>query len=229
MKLYIFHGENVVESRRKLVEWLENAQVKGWQKVELSGKELSRNQLLDTIRSQGLFSTKKLIVIENFLSGNKKGVEIAKGLVQQIHNDTVLIFWEGKSLDGRKIKSLAKYYTIQAFKLPRSLFIFLDSLKPENTQNLLKLLQETREKVEPELLFYMLGKQIRFLIWAKAQAKTLNLAPWQKGKLLKQAETFTLEHLRKLHSELLEIDRLQKKSRLPEDLSASLDLLVASI
>ncbi|MBI4033181.1 MAG: hypothetical protein HY377_01575 [Candidatus Blackburnbacteria bacterium] len=75
----------------------------------------------------------------------------------------------------------------------------------------------------------MLARQARLLIWAKLDPKTLKVAPWQRSRLLEQAKKWDRDKLLAFHSELLNLDRANKRSRLPEDLSSSLDLLIASI
>ena len=168
------------------------------------------------------------LVIENFFTGNKKAQEIIGELLKQ-KGETILVFWEGKQLAPVLVKCLAKDFIIQEFKVPVYVFKFLSSVIPGNAPVVLKLLHETLRKDSADFLFVMLAKHVRMLAWAKIDPKTLLAPPWQKDSLIKQASKFSEDQLIGLHSKLLEIDRKNKRSQLPEDLSASLDLLVASL
>ena len=66
MKNYILHGENRVESRKKLSELIREAKGKGWEVTKVDGTSLTRGGLLTHSRSQSLLSTGQLLVIYNF-------------------------------------------------------------------------------------------------------------------------------------------------------------------
>jgi len=52
------------------------------------------------------------------------------------------------------------------------------------------VVRETKQHSPAEFLLVMLARQVKLLIWAKVDAETLKLAPWQIGKLKKQASFF---------------------------------------
>lgn len=235
MKAYIFHGDDTVESRKKLTDWIARARQKNWAVEKVAGESITTREVATSIKSDSLFSDKQLIVIENFILSNKDSFDFLKKLSQEMQKDylkgdgRVVIFWERKGIDGRKLTSLKKYFLIEGFSLPFVLFNFLDALSPGNTKKALISLNQAKSSLPPEMLLVMTARQVRLLIWAKTDPKTLKLSPWQKQKLIKQAENFEEKDLYALHSKLLEIDRKQKTSTAAQNLPSTLDLLVAGI
>lgn len=227
MKSYILHGENRVESRKKLSEIIRDAKSKGWEVTRVDGTSLTRGELFTHARSQTLLSTGQLLVIENFFQNNRKAAEDVLEIPQD--ENITLVFWEGKALTPATVKKLQGKFTVQEFKIPVAVFKFLDSLSPGNAKGSLRLLQEAKNRDEAEFLLIMMARQVRLLIWAKEGPETLKLPPWMKNNLSRQSEKFTLDELLSFHNKLLGLDRDNKHSRLPENLEASLELLVAGL
>ncbi|MDO8503111.1 MAG: hypothetical protein Q7S60_00290 [bacterium] len=226
MKSKILHGENQVQSRKALSEIVRQAKKDGWEISRLSGEGLDKSKLLTAVRSQALFGGGHLVVVENFFANNKN----AKKIIQEIplENGT-LVFWEGKALSKTATYGVEKNFEILEFKIPVSVFKFLDSLMPSNTRVALKFLQQAVKDDSADFILLMIARQVRLLIWAKLDPETLKLAPWQKSRIIEQAKEWDKDKLLSFHTQLLDLDRANKRSRLPEDLSASLDLLVAGL
>lgn len=227
MRSYILHGENRVESRRKLSEIIREAKGKGLEVVKIDGASMTKGELLTHSRSQTLLSTAQLLIIENFFKNNKKAAQQILEIPQD--ENITLIFWEGKQLTPTTVRKLQVKFTVQEFKIPVAVFKFLDSLAPNNARVSLKLLQEAKNRDEAEFLLIMMARQVRLLIWAKEDTDTLKVPPWMEHNLAQQADKFTSSQLRVFHGKLLELDRDNKHSRLPENLEASLELLVAGL
>lgn len=229
MKPTILHGENVVASRNKLNTLIQELFSKGYETIKLD--KPTKEELLLTLRSDSLFSENRLVIAENFFSTGKDAIEILDSIralfVSSSHAS--LACWEPKTLPPGTVKKLAPTFLLQEFKLPTSLFTLLDNLRPNNTANILKLYSQSSKKIEAELLFAMLIRQTRLLLWLKLDPETANLPSWQKGKLESQADKFTEKELIGLNEKLLEIDRAYKTSKLPADLTSSLNLLFTSM
>lgn len=225
-KFIILHGDNQVESRKRLSQLISQARKKGLEVGRLDGKVVGKSDLLMAARGQSLLSDERFVVVEGFFTGNKKAAEVLEEVAKV--GGTQFIFWEKTALGPATVKKLLKIAAIEQFKIPKSIFKFLDSLAPGNTKAMLGLLHGVKES-EEEFVLFMLGRQIRLLIWAKLDPNTLDVPDWQKKRLVSQAKNFTYDQLRKLHTRLLEIDRMNKHSQLPENLSASLELLVAGL
>lgn len=218
----ILHGDNQVASREKLNLLINDGKLAGKGLIYLDNP--SKKELLDATSAQSLFGDENIIVIENFLTGNKDAV----GILSQIQ-DVPLIIWEKKGLTPSVVKKLSGKFSVLEFKLPTVLFALLDSIYPKNAKKILEFLNVLKQETEPEFIFIMISGRVRQLLWAKLELDTLTVAPWQRNKLTQQARRFTNEQLLMLHSKLLETDRSQKLSQLPENLTASLELLLTSI
>ncbi|MBI2268360.1 MAG: hypothetical protein HYU80_02820 [Candidatus Blackburnbacteria bacterium] len=235
MKHYIFHGDNHVESRGALTSLITQMQGRGFEVVKLDGAVTTKPDLLTAAKSQMLISLGQLVVVENLLSLNKKGGEIFGEVGEELQkpylvgSGTVFVFWEKKSISPASLKSLSQGFFVREFKVPVLVFKFLDSVYPKNTRYVLKMLEDVQRAVAPEFLLIMLSRQVRLLIWVKCDPDTLKVPGWQKTKLITQAEKFTVDQLFSLHNKLLELDRAQKHSQLPEDLPSSLALLALSV
>lgn len=228
MNSYLLHGENHPESRRKLSLLISQAEAQGWEIVRLDGSE-DKIDLNSISGTASMFGSGNFIVVENYFLNNKKAVQLVKELLNKPNPQTALLFWESKTIAPQTVRSFAKYLQIEEFKIPKILFNFLDSFSPGNAINSLRLLQKTLRENSPDMLVIMLSRQIRLLYCALVDPKNLKLPDWQKRNLEQQAKKFTPGQLLKIHKQLLELDRKNKRSQLPENLEASLDLLVASI
>lgn len=226
MKSKILHGENQVQSRKALSEVIRQAKKDGWEITRLSGENLDKEKLLTAVRSQALFGGEHLIIVEDFFENNKNANKIVRGIPL---NGVEVVFWEGRALSKTATSGLNKNSDVLEFKIPVSVFKFLDSLTPRNTQVALKLLQQAVKDDSADFILLMIARQVRLLIWAKLDSGTLKVAPWQRSRILEQAKKWDKEQLLAFHTQLLNLDRANKSSRLPEDLSASLDLLITSI
>lgn len=226
MTNFLLHGENVSQSRTRLNELVAQAKQKGHEIIRIDAKGAPADEILTSSRAQSLLGRPQLTVIEN-LSVKKDSFSLLKRVLEQ--SPSPVVVWEAKKLTPAQIRKLPEKLRTEEFKVPASIFKFLDALSPKNTTPALRLLQQAKETSPSEFLLFMLGTRVRRLIWAKEDPETLRLPDWQKKRLIAQAEKWQLTQLYTLHTRLLELDRRSKKSELPEDLPASLDLLVAEI
>ena len=231
----ILHGDNVVASRQKLTEHIEEAKKKGVKEViKLEGKTLSETQLRQALEAKSLFGADKLVVIEKLLS-RQRSKEKNK-LVDILASDrrpptaSQIILWERKEITKANLNKLRNFQP-QLFKTPPAIFKFLDSLKPNNSKQTLTYLHNGLRAQPSELVFYMLSRRVSDLIIAqdKQADALLKGAPWQKGKLKTQAQNFSLKQLTNLHTKLLDIDESIKTGSNLLPLSSQLDLLLAKI
>jgi hypothetical protein len=226
----IIHGEDTNASRNALYQLREKSQP-----LVLDGEKISLTDLTQVFDGGGLFATEQTIVIEQLLSKRKgtKEFETMLTLLQEHTLDTELYLWEGKELD-KKALSAFPHATIKAYKLPQTLFLLLDSIRPNQGQKLVQLFHQTLQHAEAEMIFFMLIRQIRLLLALSEQGKqqideVKRLAPWQQAKLQKQAKAFPLPVLLSLHAQLFEIEKQLKTGGLPLDLSLAIDNLLLGI
>ncbi|KPJ71016.1 hypothetical protein AMJ51_00355 [Microgenomates bacterium DG_75] len=224
--MLIIHGDNQVESRQFLVSQIEQARAKGKEIVRLEGKDVDLERLRQALENKSLFGGEKLVVVENLLV-NLPSKSISKYLSDRQPKN--LIIWEGKEISQSKFKGLK--FKEKFFKLPPIIFKFLDAVLPGNSRYSLKLLKQTVNQSSAENVFYMLSRQIRYLIIANQLGKKglKGLHPFQQQKIALQAKKFNLSQLLTIHRKLLYIDWQQKTGQAPMDLAGQLDLLVASL
>ncbi len=226
--IQVLHGDNLVKSRQFLTEKIEIAREKDRELVILDGLKTSLEEIRSALGSKSLFGSKRLVIIENLYSSpqSKRKSKIL-GFLKKGEFETELILWEKKEIKKR----FSKNFKVNLFKLSTAIFKFLESLKPKNKKESLRLLNEVKRKESEEMIFYLLIRQIRLLIKAKdlGEKGLTELQSWQKRKLLTQAKNFKLDQLKNIYQDLLKLDYQQKTSGLPLSLSSSLDLLIASI
>jgi len=228
--IYIFSGDDIVSSRKAFLEHIERLKTDGFLVERVSGKDLTLESMEMLSSPTSLFGEKKAIAIENLMTLTKsKEKDKLINLAISLSRYLVFVIWENKGVSKTELAKFPQNTIFKNFKLPGSLFVFLDSFSPGNVVNNLVLLKTTLETVDPNFLFLMLIRQIRLLILAKDSSELLKLAPWQKSKLLKQAKVFSDEKLAKIYNSLLEIDFHQKTSSSPSSLEQELELLFSYI
>lgn len=202
----ILHGENVNKSYQRLIEISDLQKSKGFEVVSLDSGDLDITTLRQEMGSSGLFGSTKCFIFKNYLGSNKSKVkDKITDLVKTIDTQEV-IFWDDKNLSTTILKIFPQA-KVENFPISPVIFKFLDSLRPQNSKNILLSWKKiTEEGTEPEFAFAMLCRQFRLLIQAKAGSGHLKMAPYPARLITAQATYFTLDHLTDLYSMLYEID-----------------------
>jgi DNA polymerase III delta subunit len=219
--LTLIHGDDTAASRTFYLE----VKKKSESPVTLEADKINLTDIVQVLTGGGLFGEEKHVFIESLLSKKKKSPELSAILTELEHTDSDIYLWEGKEIDKRTISSL-KNVKNHIFKLPESLFQFLDSLAPGNPQ-MIRLYHQNLNTLEPEFLFSMLIRQLRLLLAVSSpvqdEIEELKRMSWQRAKLQKQSRTFGEEALKKHYRKLYEIDLAQKTGTLPIPLSSAID------
>jgi DNA polymerase III delta subunit len=205
----VLHGEKHIASRNELAKRVALAESQGFSVRRYDAKKLDRPLLESALGTNELFAPKTTVVIEELssLPKSKKKDE----LISMISSAAVdVLLWERKLLTMTQLKPFAGAQ-IQAFKTSPGVFIWIDSLRPNNLVQMLDLLRKAVDQDGAEMCFIMLMRQIRLLLQAKDGGQ-LKIAPFMIGKVQKQASVFQIENLLSLHKELLAIDLAQKTS-----------------
>ena len=226
----IIHGDDIASSRKYFIE----QKSKNKDSIVFDGEKVTTSDILQVLDGGALFAETKLVFIEDFFSKRKPGKEFDDIISLVEKNDQASIyFWEGKTLTKR-YTSLFKNSQIKVFNIPKDIFAFLENIYPKNLKSLI-LFHNTLKTNEVELIFFMMVRQFRLLLAIsdpKAE-KTIDevkrLAPWQIGRLKRQAGYFSPSKLKEIYRKLYEIDLAQKTGNLPLSLTASIDLLLVSL
>lgn len=220
MKVIVLHGDNERASYQRLEKFIEVAKARGWQVNFLDSPE----GISEKLSSVSLFGQQPFFVFRSInkwppstLKKTKKVLEKGEGTVVVYHNDFL-----GKTI----LESLPKGVKLEEFKLPRLIFVFLDSFYPGNAKRTLTLLHEVLEKEPVEFVFALLARHVRDLYWAKTDSP-LPVPSWRAQKLKNQAGKFTKGTLEEIIKSLAETDIKVKTSQ--AELTSSLDLLAINL
>jgi DNA polymerase III delta subunit len=219
--LIFLFGENIVESRKKLQELVEtykkNAQVQRIDKCNTA------TDFDETLKSESLFETEKIIIFENFFKGKTPKWKNEIDFQKLEADKNIYIFWDSADPNAALKRSFltAKKQNVFNFKIPGLLWVFLDGITPcsvgngldRSLQNI-KNFRELCRSTDPDMIFLMMIRQFRLLILSKKEYKEYpseyTRLTFQKYKLKSQAAHFTEEQLLKAYKKLLEIEEHQK-------------------
>lgn len=227
--MLILHGDNIQLSRQFLT-----ARVKSFsgEIVRFEGKDLKIEDIKQALESRTLLGNDRLVVLEKFFT-NKK-IKQKKQIVDYLLKEKPknLIVWEETKIPPQVLKNFS-FAEIRLFDLPKIVFWFLDSLEPGNKKKALQFLHQALKKQPPEFIFYLLSKRVKDLLIAKDLGeegiKNYYRYPWQRKKIVTQAQKIEIERLKKFYQRLLLVDYLQKSGKAAFSLDYYLDLLVLSL
>lgn len=206
----LIHGENNLAARQRFTQLISGYKEKGYEIKRIDPNLELTAQLTDN----SLFSNKILFVLEN-----------PKKLATKLENNQELLILCDKTAGVTITKLLSKDTKIEKFDLPKKLFSFLETIYPKNAKNVLSGLHELVQTEALELVFFMICRQFRDLYWVLENETSMGLPGWRAGKLKSQASRFTKEKIKKIISDLADIDYKAKTGGV--NLATSLDLLIA--
>lgn len=222
----IIHGDDSLTSRKHFLS------LKTKESIYFDAESLNINELSQEISGSGLFLDSKVILIDNLFS--KKGVKNIEQVsdLLNINKKLEIFLWSDRLVESKYLK-LFKNPESKVFKLPQTIWSFLDSIKP-NSQNNVFSFQKTLETVEIEIVFAMIIRQFRLLLGISSNSKTnideiKRLAPWQKSKLLRQASLFEDNSLSKIYRKLYLIEKSIKTGKSNLTLEQNIDILLYDI
>ncbi len=228
----IIHGDSTDESR----EYFLKTKAAFQNLFSLDGQNITKENLINFFEGGNLFYEEKNLAIENLLSRNKPGknldqfIEILNGNEKKSN----IVIWEEKEISQKNL-NLFPEAQVQIFKIPKLIFNFLDSLKPGNGKSLIVVFHKLLENTPIEIILYMLVRQLRLLIALSSEDKTdeieeiQRIAPWQKGKLERQATFFERNKLTNLYHRLYNIDLSAKTGTISTPLTNAIDFLLLGI
>ena len=230
MKL-IIHGTDLESSRN--FYFLQKQKLKN--PVILSGEGLVFAEFFKYAQNQSIFDEETSMILENLFSKNKTGSMDVKKIAEFIDDTKNLniILWEQVELSKTTL-SLIKSSQINLFSYPKKLFIFLDQIRPNNQDALIKLYHELRQTQEAEMIFFMLVRQFRLFL-SSVEKKTeqideiKKMAPWQISKLSRQVRFFNKDELLKAYNRLYDIEYGQKTGKSDISLDASIDFFLGGL
>lgn len=226
--MIIIHGEDLAQSRKKLVEIIEQAKQKGVLVERVMGKQLDASLLESKLQKTDLFGHSRMLVVEELHSRPRS--KALSQLIQMLSSSNLdICLWEKRDLTPTMLKKFPQAQ-VHHFKLANSLFSWLDSLstQPMSKPNQLKLLKTALVENDEYLCFIMLARQVRLLIQSK-QGMRIKGPSFINRKVAKQAAKFSQGELLWLHSQLYRLDQKLKSSGNKLALAQELEQIVIQL
>jgi hypothetical protein len=224
------HGTDTTASRNFFIE----EKLKYTEKTTLEATTKDLTDIMQALSGGGLFDKTQTLFLEGFITEKKSSKEIIAIAAYLNQEQTNSIFlWEPKELTAKELK-LFPQATIKAFSIPKTVFLFLENVLPQNSTKLLQLYHQILTHDDAHYVLFMLSRQIRILLALKSEgneqiSEVKRLAPWQAGKLKKQSLAFSQEQLILLHKKLFQLDLNQKTGGLILPLEKELDFLLITL
>lgn len=223
----ILHGDDISATRNRAMALLEGATTE-----RLDGKKVKSDVIIRTLISDGLFSNKKTVFIENLSSiGAAELKSCLPHLTQQEASSDIDVFiLEEKVLDKRFLSKFVKA-KVEAFTLPKHFFTFIDGFAPKNAVRLHNTLFKLYPQFAAEQIFYALINRLRLLLMLKTGTERdyeelAKMAPWQKSKVAAQAKSWTESDIISFYKKLFDTEVALKSSALTLPLINHLDFLI---
>lgn len=200
--------------------------------LSFDAESINLVELEQSLGGSGLFGSTKKIFVENLFSRKSiKNLEPIGKLLTQ-YKDTEIFFWTDKEVSVKALGSFPKVEK-KEFKIPQSIWNFLDNLRPSSTSNVSSF-HRTLNETEPEIIFAMILRQFRLMLGLLKESnekidELKRIAPWQKTKLVRQASLFGEEKLKKIYKSLYKIDKATKTGKTNLTLTQNIDILLLQI
>lgn len=231
--LVIIHGDDELSSRNYFVSQ------KNADSLTFDAENVNTGELEQSLSGSGLFGSTNKILIENLFTrvGTKNLNEIAKILNKKSKADVYI--WADKILSAKQLSSFSGSQ-VKLFKIPQNIWSFLDSIKPKNISNV-SMFHNALSSTEPEIVFAMIVRQFRLMLGLSDSSnlpagkagnnidEVKRLAPWQRGKLVRQASLFGLEKLKQSYKKLYKIDKSVKTGSSNLTLVQNIDILLLDL
>lgn len=219
MKLIIIHGDNIFESYQRLQELISVAKKRKWEIKRVSPDSQS---LPEEIVGRGLFEEDRLIVFEDIGKIRQRDIDWLKKNKSRLSANLIIYH---QAFIPKAVLSSLDCDKVEEFKLPKLIWIFMDTLSPGNALASLSLLHKIVKNQPVELVFALLARHLRDLFWVK-EGGELPFPAWRASKLKRQASKFSMELLKNLINDMAEADIRVKTSK--EQLLDSLDFIIAT-
>lgn len=155
--IYIFHGDNQLESRKALNDYLD--QFKDTNILRLDSKTIDLEKINLFLQESSLFNDKKILSISNLFSTNKAILDKVNQLLNQSDNLEIVI-WQDKTLTATQIKTF-KNPQVKIFPLNNKLFSCLNSIRPKNITQVIPLYHQVIEMGLYDLFLYFLKNNFK--------------------------------------------------------------------
>ena len=166
MKIIVLHGEDSNKSYERLKKFIETAKSRSW---EVAYIDEPTSNFQESLSASSLFGNERFFILRDIKKLGKKEFEWLNKKYAELSGN-LIIYYEG-NLNATFLKNLPKDSKIEEFKLPKLIWGFLDSIKPGNSAQVVKMFHKIIETEPPEFIFAMIVWKLKKLYVAKP-------APW---------------------------------------------------
>jgi len=237
--LYLLHGQNFKESRKKLHSLIEGllSREPNASEFRVDNDNFSPNLLEEMISSQTLFAGRYIVVMDKVLDGKENQEIILKKLKEISKSENIFIFIEeklNKTIISRFEKWAEKVQNFSSLEVKNQekfkIFSLTDALGRGDKRNLWVLYQKALgEGIPAEEIHGIISWQIKNILMIKddKNPKDLGLNPFVLRKTLTFAEKFEKAKLIKLSESLVEIPHNSRRGI--EEFDVSLEKFILSL
>lgn len=223
--LTIVCGEDQISSRNYYQKLRSGHISRGHEVVDISKQNFDQLSRV-ILEKPSLFANQQAFFSEHLVKHIKK--HKSKSLLEEIDrliSDKTITWIDWESYSGREITN-PKKANIQDFKLPLSIFNFLESIYPSNLENVSLQLKKLSETLDEGFIFTMTCRHIRQMIICTTQNGINVIPPWQYRKLKEQAVLWDTQKLVSFYSGLARLDSSIKTSSNAFGILKSLEVLL---
>lgn len=213
MKIIYLYGDNDEKIYMRLSAFRDKAI-----KDKLLINDLDELVSNDQISNQTLFNNRVINFLYNFRSIK---IEILTNLIKYSNPEDILVITADNPPNSAVKNIIGKEVIYEQFQYPKIIWSFLEEIYPGNVKIIIKLMYEIKDKIASELIFHLISKQIRDMIWSIEG--NMEIPEWRKHKLNNQAKHYSRELLLNILDKLADIDIKIKSSK--TDMFSELDFL----
>lgn len=221
MKTIVLHGDDTLKSYERLRKFIETARQRSWEVTYLDD---SSQSISENLSASSLFGAERFFILRDIKKMGKKEITWLNKKYKELPGN-LIIYHEGE-LNQSFLKSLPEP-KIEEFKLPKIIWLFLESMRPGESEQSLKQFHKIIEIEPVERVFSLIAKQMRDLYWVKVSPATTGYQPWKISKLKNQGSKYSLKLLKEIIDEFAEIDIKVKTGK--ADLVSALDLAIIKL
>lgn len=154
--IYIFHGDNVADSRSRFNQYLDSQTSADI--LRLDQKQIDLNNINNFLNGASFFSDQKILALTNPFSISKPILAKLIDIIQK--TDTSVCLWQDKTLSAAQLKTFPKAQ-ITLSRLNNVLFQCLNQIKPHNLKNFIPALNSAIKQDMFDLLLYLIKNNLR--------------------------------------------------------------------
>lgn len=221
--LTIVCGEDTIKARNYLSEQTGAFSSKGHRIETVSPAELYErirsDQSISLFGEPIIYSTSGLV---SYLArrSKKKTEEL-----NHLHTNTAITVLDWESGKSSYELGLKKIPYVKEFKPDSSIFTLQEQFVPQAKDRFLTTLSRLVMTQPEQLIYTLLIRHVRLLVWATYSPATCTAAPWQKTKIMAQSQKWQPEKLLASYEALCRIDETIKTNSTPYTIHRSIEIV----